>query len=96
MSPPQPIGPPVGLKLRRGKASGQVYMRCGRVPGARLYQWRYALGQTPTAWTLGDTSTSTSGMLEGLASGTLYVWQVRAYGKRGASDWSESASLMVV
>jgi len=91
----QPIGPPVGLKVVRGKASGQLFVRCKRVPSARLYQWRYASAAVQGAWTLADTSSSTSDVIDGLAAGTLYTLQVRAYGKRGASDWSEGVSVIV-
>jgi hypothetical protein len=90
----QPLLPPTGLKVSRGNASGQVLVRCAQVPSARLYQWRYASAQTPTAWTLVDTSSSSAKTLEGLAAGTLYTLQVRALGKRGASDWSQGVTLM--
>jgi len=90
----QPLPAPTGLKVRRGNASGQVKVRCERMPSARLYQWRYASAQAPTEWTLVDTSSSSSETLEGLAAGTVYTWQVRAFGKRGASDWSQGVTLM--
>ena len=90
----QPIGAPTGLKARRGTSSGQVHVRCASVPTARLYQWRYASAQAPGAWTVVETSSATSTVLEGLAAGALYTLQVRAYGKRGTSDWSEGVSLI--
>ena len=55
----QPLLPPTGVKVRQGKASGQVLVRCAQVVSARLYQWRYATAQAPTVWTIEDT-TSTS------------------------------------
>ena len=86
----QPVQAPVGLKLRRGKASGQVFLRCTPVETARLYQWRFASVQAPNAWTVTDTTTAASFTLEGLAAGTQYLLQVRAFGLRGSSDWSDS------
>ena len=90
----QPIAAPTGLTIRRGKASGQAVVRCTRLPSARVYEWRYAPAATPTAWTLSDTAAAASRVLAGLASATLYVVQVRAHGRVGASDWSESVTLV--
>ncbi len=90
----QPISAPTGLKIRRGKASGQAVVRCSRVPTARVYEWRYAPAATPTAWTLSDTAGASSRVLDGLVPTTLYVVQVRAHGRVGASDWSESVTLI--
>ena len=91
----QPLSPPTGLQLRHGKASGQVIVRCARVRSARLYQWRYATAQAPTVWTVEDTTSRTTSTLTGLAAATQYVVQVRVLGKQGASDWSDSAVLIV-
>ena len=88
--PVQPVQAPVGLRLRRGKASGQVLVRCTPVAGARVYQWRFATVQAPTAWTSADTTAAASYRLDGLVAGTQYLLQVRAFGRRGGSDWSES------
>jgi len=88
----QPIAAPTGVKIRRGQASGQVVVRCTRVPTARVYEWRYAPAATPTAWTLTDTAAAASRVIEGLVPATQYVVQVRAHGRVGASDWSESVT----
>ena len=90
----QPIAAPTGLKIRRGKASGEAVVRCSRVPTARVYEWRFATVATPTAWTLSDTASAASRVLDGLVPGTIYVVQVRAHGRVGASDWSESVTLV--
>jgi len=84
---------PVGLRIRRGKASGQVFVRCKAVRWARLYQWRYATAQAPASWIFAETSSSSASVIEGLVAGTQYKLQVRAYGRRGASDWSENVTL---
>ena len=90
----QPIAAPTGLTIRRGKASGQAVVRCSRVPTARVYEWRYAPAATPTAWTLSETASAASRVLDGLVPATVYVVQVRAHGRVGASDWSESVTLV--
>jgi len=90
----QPLDAPTGLKIRRGKASGQAIVRCKRVPTARVYEWRFAPAATPNAWTLSDTAAAASRVLDGLVPATLYVVQVRAHGRVGASDWSESVTLV--
>jgi hypothetical protein len=90
----QPIAAPTGLKIRRGNASGQAVVRCTRVPTARVYEWRYAPAATPNVWTLSDTAAAASRVIDGLVPATLYVVQVRAHGRVGASDWSESVTLV--
>jgi hypothetical protein len=95
----QPAGlllAPVDLRIARGKVSGQLNVRCGRVVQAGSYQWRYATAAAPTVWTLVDPTMAARVTLEGLAPGTQYVVQARAVGTQGPSDWSGSASLMVV
>ena len=92
MSEPPPA--PVGLRVRRGNGSGQIIVRCRTGRTTLLYQWRYATAQAPTAWTLSDTSSASSFVFDGLVAATQYVLQVRAYGRRGVSDWSESVSVI--
>jgi len=95
----QPAGPlsaPANLRLARGKISGQLKARCNRVVRAGSYQWRYATTAAPTTWTLVDPSLGVSIVLEDLIAGTSYIVQVRAVGSQGPSDWSDSATLMVV
>ncbi|HTA66130.1 MAG TPA: fibronectin type III domain-containing protein [Xanthomonadaceae bacterium] len=89
-----PIAAPTGLQIRRGKVSGQAAVRCARVATARVYEWRFAPAATPTAWTLSDTTSAASRVLDGLVPATIYVVQVRAHGRIGASDWSESVTLV--
>ena len=90
----QPIPAPTGLTIQRGPASGQVLVRCKRVPSARVYEWRYAPAATPNAWTLSGTAAASGRVLDGLVPATLYVVQVRAHGRVGASDWSESVTVV--
>jgi hypothetical protein len=96
---PQPVGllsAPLNLRLVRGTLSGQLKARCNVVNGAGSYQWRYATAAAPTAWVLVDPTIYANFVFAGLVPGTVYVAQVRAVGTAGPSDWSDTASLMVV
>jgi hypothetical protein len=93
----RPLGvlpPPPNLRLSVGKLSGQLRAQCGATRAAGSYQWRYATEQAPTAWTLSNPTTSSRYTLAGLVPGTSYLVQVRAVGALGASDWSDSATLI--
>lgn len=90
----QPVAAPTGVTIRRGNASGQAIVRCKRVPTARVYEWRFAPVATPTTWTVSDTATAASQVLDGLVPATIYQVQVRAHGRVGASDWSDSVTLV--
>lgn len=87
---------PDNVRLDQGPFSGQISGRCARIPGAALYQWRYATAQAPTAFTLTDTSSRVKVTLTGLVPGTQYLIQVRACGKRGSSDWSDVIAMYAV
>jgi len=93
----QPIGVPAApqnLRLKQGN-SGQLVARCNVVAAAVSYQWRFASAQAPSAWTQPEPTGKATCTLEGLAPGTQYTVQVRAIGRKGASDWCTAASLFV-
>jgi hypothetical protein len=93
----QPVGIPAApqdLRLKQGK-SGDVLARCKAVGTAVSYQWRFATAQAPTAWTQPDPTSKATSTLEGLVPGTQYNVQVRAIGRKGASDWCTAATLIV-
>ena len=93
----QPIGvllPPQNVTLRPARVSGQILARCKAVPQANAYQWRYASALAPTVWTQPDPVTTASFTLQNLTRGTDYIVQVRVFGAKGPSDWSDSATLM--
>jgi hypothetical protein len=93
-TPAQPLPPASILKIDHGN-SGQLLVTMKSLPRARSYDVRYAPvpagGGTPATWT---TETFASAKLavpiDGLTPGTNYVFQVRAFGKLGYTDWSES------
>lgn len=93
----QPIGvllAPQNVRLRPARNSGQMRALCDRVPAALTYQWRFATAQAPTVWTQFDPVSTASFTLLNLVPGTSYVVQARAFGTKGPSDWSGSATLM--
>ena len=90
---PPPV--PTDLRLRHGSAKGQVLVACKPMRAAWLYQWRYARVDAPDDWTLLPTSSVAKMTLQGLPRGIELLVQVRAYGKRGTSDWSDAATWMV-
>lgn len=93
----QPIGVPAApqnLRLKQGN-SGQLTARCNVVVTAVSYQWRCASAQAPTAWTQPEPTSKAICTLASLAPGTQYSVQVRAIGRKGASDWCTAASLFV-
>jgi len=87
---------PQNVRLRPARVSGQLLARCKVLDEAKAYQWRFATALAPTVWTQLDPVTSASITLQGLTRGTDYIVQVRAFGTRGSSDWSDAATLMAV
>ncbi|HTD29039.1 MAG TPA: fibronectin type III domain-containing protein [Xanthomonadaceae bacterium] len=97
--PRLPVGDlraPANLRLARGKLSGQLVARCERMPKAGAYQWRYATAAHPLVWLPIDPTLAANITIENLVPGTLYTTQVRVIGTAGPSDWSDTATLMVV
>jgi len=95
----QPVGrlpAPANPRLVRGAISGQLIARCGKLPQATGYEWRYAMSATPTAWVSLGSRFAVTATIDGLVPGTQYIAQVRALGTAGPSDWSGAAMLMVV
>jgi hypothetical protein len=86
--------PPQNLRLLPAKISGQMLVRCAKLPFAKSYQWRYASAAAPTTWLQQDPTTSASCTLENLVPGTIYTVQVRAVSSMGVSEWSNAATLM--
>jgi hypothetical protein len=93
----QPAGIPLApqnLRLRQGN-TGVLVGRVRVVLNASSYQWRFATALAPTVWQQPEPTTRATATIVGLAPGTTYNVQVRAIGSRGASDWCETASLIV-
>ena len=95
----KPVGPlpaPANMRLKRGKTSGLLIARCSKLPQAGAYEWRYANLATPTVWVDIEATFAARVTIEGLTPGAQYTAQVRALGTAGPSDWSDTATLMVL
>ena len=87
------------LGIQQGQ-SGELLVRLARVPGAKFYEIRHAeLGSNgaPGPWSV----TVVMGIrpvpsFRELAPGTTYLFQVRAIGKLGSTEWSDSSTRMCI
>ena len=95
-TPAQPLDGPPSFKVDNGPNSGQAIVRGKRVPKAVNYGVRYApLGPDgkPGTWVeLQPSTTIRSIPVTGLTPATTYVFQVRAFGRLGGTDWSDSVT----
>ena len=99
-APPAPLPVPVIKSVDHGAITGEIVVQIQPVPKAKSYEIRYGAvvnGAAPSSWT----SKAVPGVrppagIEGLTPGTLYAFQVRALGKLGFTDWTDSATCMCV
>jgi hypothetical protein len=96
----QPLDQPVILNIDQG-TTGQLLASIKPVRRARSYELRYgaagAGGAAPAAWsTLTVPNAKTAVPINGLTPGTTYAVQVRAYGQLGYTEYSDSATRMVI
>ena len=97
-TPPQPLAQPTIDYIEQGN-SGQLLVAIKPVKKARNYELQYAAlsGGTPGQWTtITVTSSRPAIPVSGLTPGTIYVFQVRALGKLGHTDWSNSSTRMCI
>lgn len=99
-APPAPLPLPVVQSVDHGAVSGEIVVQVLKVKGAKSYEIRYGAvvnGAPPSSWT----SKAIPGVkppagISGLTPGTLYAFQVRALGKLGWTDWTDSTTCMCV
>ena len=96
-TPPQPLDQPT---IDQG-THGQLLASVKPVRKAKHYELRYgalgAGGAAPAAWsTLTVPNAKTAVAINGLTPGTTYAVQVRAYGQLGFTEYSDSATRMVI
>ena len=96
----QPLDQPTILSIDQGP-TGQLRVSIKPVRKAKSYELRYgaagAGGAAPAAWsTLMVPSAKTAVPVNGLTPGTTYAIQVRAYGQLGYTQYSDSATRMVI
>ena len=95
-TPAQPLPPASILKVDHGN-SGELRVTMKPLPRARSYDVRFAPvpagGGTPATWTTETFASAKIAVpISGLTPGTNYVFQVRAFGKLGYTDWSDSVT----
>jgi hypothetical protein len=98
--PPQPLAQPTIVRVDQGKL-GELLVILVVVLKARLYELRYApigaAGAAPTTFaTISVASAKKAVPVDNLTPGTTYVFQVRAFGKLGYTDWSQPVQRMVI
>ncbi len=91
---------PIIVNVGQGN-TGQLLVSIKAVRGAKTYDVRTgpvgAGGATPTSWVTQTVSgTRPAVPIDGLTPGTTYAIQVRAYGPLGHTEWSDSATRMVI
>src|SRR5439155_2304285 len=99
-APQGPLPQPVILKTQNGSVSGQIVLQVTPLPRARSYELRYAANGgdgKPGPWTMVPPYASSRNMsVTGLTPGAPYLFQDRAFGKAGLTDWSDAASRIAV
>ncbi|HEY2380689.1 MAG TPA: fibronectin type III domain-containing protein [Terriglobia bacterium] len=97
-TPPAALPQPMIEKLENGDVSGQIRAKVKAIPKAINYEAQYAsIGADgkPGSWTvLPPFTSSRSFLVTGLTPGTTYAFQVRALGRLGYTNWSDSAHRM--
>ena len=95
---PAPLAQPTLKKLKHGTNTGQLLAEVKAVPKALSYELREGVvgsGGTPATWTNHlVTSVRKPFAVNGLTPGAIYAFQVRAMGKLGYTDWSDSVTCM--
>jgi hypothetical protein len=96
---PQPLPAPEAPSLEQGQ-SGEMIVTFKPVPKALHYQLSQApvpaAGASVNPTTILVTSTKPPTTIKHLTPGTIYLFQVRAFGKLGYSEWSNAAQRMVI
>jgi Fibronectin type III domain len=95
---PQPLDGPPSFKVANGAVTGQLILKGKPVSKAVNYVVHYApLGSDgkPGSWTeLAPVTVIRSIIVNGLTPGTTYAFQVRALGRAGYTNWSDSVTRM--
>jgi hypothetical protein len=97
--PAQPVAVPSITAVDQG-STGQLVVTIKPVANARNYDLRYAPAApagTATSWTTVTVATAKPApIIYNLIPGTIYTFQVRAFGKPGYSDWSSPVNRMAI
>jgi hypothetical protein len=101
--PPQktsrtPVGilpAPLGLVVKQGPLSGTLSAKANPVFGASIYNWT-CTANTPGTVPMTYQGTAVGCTFSGLTPGVIYTIALNAGGAAGTSNWSQSASMMVI
>jgi hypothetical protein len=96
-TPPQPLPQATIDWVDRGPISGSLLVKVSGLPGAVAYDLRSAVlgaGETPGPWASLTLTSPKTVTLNDLTPGATYVFQVRALGKLGYTDWSDSTTFI--
>ncbi len=97
-TPPQPLPPTSFDWIDRGPSAGVVVVKPKTLPGAINYDVRYGVigngGTPPALWTTVTLPGPKKATIANLAPGTNYAFQIRAFGRLGHSDWSDSMTFI--
>jgi hypothetical protein len=98
--PPAPLPLPIIRSVDHGYISGEIVVQVEAIPKAKNYEFRYGAvlnGAPPTSWTSKVASKVRPPVpFQGLTPGTVYAFQVRAFGVAGYTDWTDSTTCMCV
>ena len=93
---PQPLDGPPSFKVENGPNSGQAILHGKPVPKAVGYVVHYAPlgsdGKPGSRTELPPVTVIRSITINGLTPGTTYAFQVRALGRAGYTNWSDSGT----
>jgi len=93
---PQPLPPAAFDWIDRGSSTGEVVVKAKSLPKAVGYDVRYApvADGVPGSWTTVTLTSPKKTTIRSLSPGAAYAFQVRALGKLGYTDWSDSMTFI--
>src|SRR5205823_11683140 len=96
-TPPLPLPPATIDWIDRGSTSGQVVMKVKPLPKVVSYDVRYAVvgaDKMPGTWATVTLTSARKATIDNLTPSATYAFQVRALGKLGHTDWSDSITFI--
>ena len=97
-TPPQPLPPASIAWIDRGPSTGEVVVKVKGLPNAISYDLRYGVvvngNPQASAWTTLALPGSKKVTISNLTPGATYAFQVRAFGRLGHTDWSDSMTFI--
>ena len=97
-TPPQPLPPASIAWIDRGPSTGAVVVKAEALPKAISYDLRFGVvvngGTLPATWTTLSLPGSKKVTISNLTPGATYAFQVRAFGRLGHTDWSDSMTFI--